>query len=151
MFMGRIHPGQVWVAFCSFLNHFCPQMVSVGPIWARLGPGWRPMVPSRKLAVSRAGQTESWFRGHRVPLPTPSFGGYHASEWAKRTPRRGSLPARCLFGCVLVCFGPRMPDQTGVKNGSKIGQTIYDHGPPGVPADVFLACFEACLGRFHHP
>ena len=91
------------------------------PKWcplAQFGPRWRPVVQNRKLAVSWAGRTETRFRGHLFPVPTPTFGGYHASEWAKRM----FLPTGCPFSRALVCFGLYVLTQKGSKKGSTVSQ-----------------------------
>ena len=51
----------------------CLEIVSVP---ADLGPDCVPRSETKKLAVSRARQAESRFRGHFCPVRTPTFGGF---------------------------------------------------------------------------
>ena len=51
---------------------FVSQMVSVGPIWAHLGPDCVPRSETKKVAVSPARRTGTRFRGPFVPVQTPT-------------------------------------------------------------------------------
>ena len=75
VFMGRIHLGNVWVAFSSLLTVFWPQILSVGPIFARLGPSRVPR--SRTESWPHLGLDGPNCNSDCFLLPTPTFGGWH--------------------------------------------------------------------------
>ena len=106
--------------FRCVLTNFCPQVVPVGPIRPRLVPDCVPRSGTKNCPYLRL----DWrLRGYLFPMPTPTFGGLHPSEWPKCTIRRGFLPAGFPFSRVLGCCGPLMPNEKG----SKLGQKRFFH------------------------
>ena len=91
-FIDTIHLGNVWAAFSS--RHFCPQTVSVGPIWARLRIV--PHGPKPKI-LSQARWTKSRFRGHFFPMPTPLL-LVSSPQDGPNTPLHAVLPVWPRFG-----------------------------------------------------
>ena len=88
-------------------TYFCPQRVSVGPTWARSGPGSRFAVQNQRSAVSQARWTETPSRGHFWPRANPHFGWLPHLRMAQMPRQRRVLPTGCLFGPHLGCVGPR--------------------------------------------
>ena len=90
--------------FYCVLTYFRPQMVFVGPIWARLCPAIRYI----KLAVARARQTESRFRG----LGSGNFSTFTTKKFQRKIPcgeisdlRGHSSPACGAFhACACLCW-----------------------------------------------
>ena len=57
-------------------------------------------------------------------------------------------------GRILGPFGPCVPTESGFQRGQKRVKNDFSKSNPtpfGVPVDVFLARFEACLGCFDRP
>ena len=117
-------------------------MVSVGPIWARIGPGLRPAVRNRKLTVSQTRRTESL-------LAVSTLQNGAKAQLDVFCPPGARFAAFWVF-LVHVC------PPKGVPTGSKMGQNdFFQKVNPGhlggEPTDVFLARFGAYLRCFDRP
>ena len=119
-------------------------MVSVGLIRARSGP----------ICVLRSKPKDWPYLGLDGP-PRDSEGTFPSCQpplLVVSIPQRwmGFLPAGCLFGRMLGCFGARAPTKNGPQTGPKSVETDFVQ-------NVTLACrcvfshFEACSGRFDRP
>ena len=140
--MDRLHAGNVWAAlFSHVLTRCCPQMVPVGPIWARLSPA----------CVLRS-RTENWphlgldrpncdYKGTFSPFQTPRLVVSTPSKWPKCTARRSF----CLPGARFTSVEGVLARACPPKRGPKWVKNVE------MPADVPLARFEAYLGRFDRP
>ena len=103
------------------------------------------------MAVSRARQTKLRIRGHSSHVQAPTFGGFHPSEWPKRTATSGFCPPGARLAAFWGDFGLCVCTEKGskmVKNGLKMTFSKNDTGPFGVSLEVFLARSEAPLSRF---
>ena len=98
-----------------FLPSPWPCRDPVGTVWSLFWPFWGLWPPSgaqnRKSAGSQAWRLKIEFRGHFSHVGPPTFGGFHPSEWAQRTPRAPNWPPLHK----LAVRGPRDRGPGGCK------------------------------------